>query len=248
MGATLEALHRLQEIALQIAEVEESIARKRRAVERHQKKLREIDADIANREAALKREQMDADRLDLDMKTHDASIAKLRQTLNQAKTNKEYSAILTQLNTEKADNSKLEEKLLAAMTQLDVKRKEIQAVRESRAAEAERIAAFQAEADKAADSARPRLLELKSQRDKAAAVVPAAALGVFDRVAQKNAGEALAQIIKTNPRRAEFACQGCNMALTIEQVNAVMSRDDPVLCNTCGKILYLETPAVAGRA
>ena len=109
MGATVDALLRLQGIERQLAEVRQGVERRVRAVRRQESSISEVDRDLDAKRAALKIDQIEADRLDVDMKVHDASIAKLRQSLNQVKTNKEYSAILTQLNTEKADNGKLED-------------------------------------------------------------------------------------------------------------------------------------------
>lgn len=247
MGATLDALHRLQEVELQITEIRSGIDRKARAVTRQQNRIHELDAKITALQAAIRHDQIEADRFDLDVKSHEADIAKLRTALNAAKTNKEYSAILTQLNTNKADNSKTEERVLVALTQIDVKKKDLAAIQEERAAELTKMAEFQSAVQQTEQHAKPRMDKLLSERERAAKSVPAAALQVFTRVANKNEGQALAAVIRTNPKRAEYACGGCNMAINIEQVNAIMSRDEAVLCNSCGRILYLEQSSVAAR-
>lgn len=248
MGATLDALHRLQEIELQLAEVQGKIDKKHRAVKRQEERIAQIDADIAARQDTIKKDRIDADRLELDMKSREAAISKHRQQLNEAKTNKEYSAILTQLNTEKADSSKVEERVLTMMTELEAKQKSIDEIKTLRAAEVARRDELLAEAKAAETAAKSRLTELKAQRDAAASVVPEKALGLFNRIAQKNEGEALAKVVRTHPKRAEYACDGCNMAINIEQVNAVMSRDEAVLCNSCRRILYMPSSAASLRA
>ena len=183
----------------------------------------------------------------MDMRAHDASIAKLRQTLNQVKTNKEYSAILTQLNTEKADNGKLEDQVMTLLAEIDAKSKAIEQIRETRVKEVERLDAFEAEVIAVKEKSAARLDELTALRDKAAEDVPAGALELFNRVAHRNEGEALAMVVRTHPKRAEYVCEGCNMAITIEQVNAITSRDEAIVCNICGHILYMESQ-VAARA
>jgi predicted nucleic acid-binding Zn-ribbon protein len=241
MGATLEALHRLQEIELQIAEINRGIERKLRVVHRHQHLIADLDKKISAHQAALRTEQMETDRLDVDVKAREAEIAKYRQALNLAKTNKEYSAILTQLNTNKADMSKVEERVLALLNQVEAKRAEIKVIQDDRAREAAKLEEYEAAVEKARKDAMGRLTSLHSQRDLAAAAVPPTALQCFDRIAKKNDGEAMARVIRTHPKRAEFACQGCNMSITIEQVNAVMSRDEAITCNICGRILFMES-------
>lgn len=245
MGATLDALHRLQEVELQIAELQQQISRKRRAAKAEEKRLAELDAKIRNKEAALRTDQMEADRLELDVKSYEVRIAKLRQALNAAKTNKEYSAVLTQLNTTKADSSKVEERVLALFNQIEAKRKEIEAMHEERGREAAKLEALVRAVRQTEDESRDRLRHLAEGRQQAAESVPDKALRIFNRVAQVNDGEAMAKLVRTHPRREEYSCGGCHMSVTIEQVNAVLSRDEAVPCGSCGRILYLNSPAAA---
>jgi uncharacterized protein len=246
MGATLDALHRLQEIELQIADIRQEIDRKVRALTRQQKRIGELDAAIAAQQAAIRHDQMEADRFDLDVKSREADIAKLRQALNVAKTNKEYSAILMQLNTYKADNSKVEEKVLGLLTQIDRKKKEHSKLQEEKGAELTKQEEFQSAVRNVEEKSKDRLTKLNAERSQAAAAVPPSALECFNRVSRKNDGQAMALVMRTNPKRPEYACGGCNMAINIEQVNAILSRDDAVLCHTCGKILFMEEPATSG--
>lgn len=245
MGTTLDALCRLQEVELLIAEIQKRIDRKQVVVRRHEQHIAEFDAKVRAWQEAGRTDQMEADRLDLEVKTNEAQIAKLRQALNTAKTNKEYSAILTQLNTTKADNSKLEEKVLAVFRQIDAKRKELTAIQEEREKERTKLGEAKASLRDIQEKSRERLAQLARDREGAASAVPASALEAFNRVAKKHDGEAMAQVIRTHPKREEYACEGCNMSITIEQVNNILSRDDAVLCNTCGRILFYEMPAAS---
>lgn len=243
MGATLDALHRLQEVELQIAEIRRTIDRKVRVARQQEARIAELDARIRKDQEAIRSVQMEADRLNLDVKAREAEIAKLRTALQTSKTNKEYSAILTQLNTYKADSSKVEDKVLALLGDLDRKRAELETIVQQKQAEDQKLAELRAAVVEAEQKARDRLDRLNAERREAASAVPPAALEFFDRVAKKNDGEALAKVIRTNPKRAEYACEGCNMAITIEQVNAILSRDEAITCNICGKILYVESTA-----
>jgi len=246
MGATIEALHNLQEIEIQIAEIQRRLNRKHRACQRQATEIAGLDREIAAIRAELHVKQKDADRLNLDLRTHESQVAKLRDALNEAKNQKEYSAVLTQLNTFKADNSKAEERIIELMTMIDEKKKRIAELETNRAKEQEKLADLQATAKDAEDKASGRLSALRAERDQATTGIPPDTLDMFSRVAAKNDGEAMAMIMRTHPRRQEYACEGCNMSITIEQVNNVLSRDEAVLCNVCGRILYSETSATAG--
>lgn len=241
MGTTLAALQRLQAVETQLAEIRNRITALGRRVELQEMKLRQIDDALANEQRELQSRQMEADRLELDVKSYESEISKLRTALNSAKTNKEYAAILTQLNTVKVDSSKVEERALEMIARVDELKQKMAAARIARAAEEKRRDELKAEAGRYEAECKDRLESLIRRRDETAAHVPAPALKLFDRVASKNDGKALAMVVRTNPRREEFACECCNMSITLQQVNALLSRDEPVLCHTCGHILYLET-------
>lgn len=245
MGATIEALHRLQEIELQIAEIRRGIERKARQCRRQEKLITDIDAEIRAQRDQLHTAQKDADALDLQAKSGEEEINKYRSALNTSKTNKEYSAVLTQLNTLKADNSKVEERVLTLLSAIDEKKKKIQEIEADREKEEEKLTSFRDAARQVEEKSRDRLTRLQAERDRASEAVPAKVLEMFERVAGKNDGEAMAMVVRTHPKRQEYACDGCNMSITIEQVNTILSRDEAVLCNVCGRILYHESPTTS---
>lgn len=245
MGATIEALHNLQEIEIQIAELQRRIDRKRAACQRQQKQIAALDKQVEALRRDMHVQQKESDRLQLDLRTHEEQVAKLREALNTAKNQKEYSTVLTQLNTFKADNSKSEERILELMSGLDEFKKKIAELEAQRAKECEKLAELDDAAQAAEDKASGRLTKLRAERDEAAMGIAPETLDMFNRVAAKNDGEAMAVIMRTHPRRQEYACEGCNMSITIEQVNNVLSRDEAVLCNVCGRILYAEASTTA---
>lgn len=243
MGATLEALHRLQEVESQIAEIQRGIDRKIRACTRQKQRIAEVETRIRSQEQQIRTDQIDADRLNLEAKTAEAEVAKYRAALNTSKNQKEYSAVLTQLNTYKADTSKVEERVLTLLTQIDEKKKQLESIREELGKEEAKLKDFDAEVQDARSRSKDRMDKLTAQRKEAAASVPPKALEMFNRVAKGNDGEAMAAVVRTHPRRQEYACEGCNMSITIEQVNSILSRDEAVLCNVCGRILYTRAAA-----
>lgn len=245
MGATLDALHRLQRFEMELLALRKKVEAKRRAVRGSENRLKQIDATIAAKEAQLKRDQAEADRVELDRKTREAEIARLREALNRTKTNKEYSAILTQLNTDKADAAKLEEHVLAMFGVVDEGKAAIGALNESRVKEAKRTETFVAEATRFEASVRDEIEAVDAKRRAAAAELPPSALRVFERVSEKHDGEAMAQALQVDPRREAFVCDGCHMSLTLEQINALRGRDEIQICGTCGRILFLDEPVAS---
>jgi len=246
MGATLDALHKLQVIDQQVRSVRDRIESKVRAAKARQRKVTVIQQQIDSVHKKIRDAQAEADRLELERKTHESHAAKLRETLNRTKTNKEYAAILSELNTDKADQSKLEDTILAALGRVDEFKREEAELIKSRDEADQRAKDMEAQADKLREKYKDKLKSLEAKHEEAASQVPAEPRMLFERAAEKHEGEGMAMIEKTHPKRAEYTCSGCNMTLTLETVNALQSKDTVECCQTCGRILYLEEPSHAG--
>jgi len=248
MGATLEALQRLQRIETQLRSVRGQIETKLRSVQAHQRRLATLERQVADTHELIRQAQAESDRLDLDRKAQDEHIKRLRERLNQTKTNKEYAAVLTQLNTDKADALKIEDKVLAAMGKVDDLKKREAESRATLDKEKARMGETQKSVVELEAKLSAQIKELEAQRDLAADGVPPEALKTFERARDKHDGEAMAQVEQTHPRRAEYICSGCNMSITLETINALQSRDDIQVCHICSRILYLDSSAgVAAR-
>ncbi len=243
MGATIEALQRLQHIETLLRSVRGQIDTKRRSLQAHQRRLATLERQIADVHDAIRQAQAEADRLDLDRKTHEEHVKHLRERLNQTKTNKEYAAILTQLNTDKADALKVEDKVLAAMAKVDELKKREAEHRATLDTEKARMGETRRSSSDLEAKLAAQIKELEAQREAAASEVPPAALNTFERARDKHDGEAMAAVEQPHPRRPEYICSGCNMSITLETINSLQSRDDVQVCHVCSRILYLDTTA-----
>ena len=85
------------------------------------------------------------------------------------------------------------------------------------------------------------LAELKAKRDKAAEGLATDNLTVFQRVADRYDGEAMAPVqVEGKKPPYDYICGGCYMSLSAEHANALRVRDEIRTCNNCGRILYME--------
>jgi predicted nucleic acid-binding Zn-ribbon protein len=240
MGATLEALQALQDVEHQIVDIQRQLGAKQRSVARQEAKLKDAESKLTQARADLQRAQITADQADVDLKSRDESVAKLRDTLNSVRTNKEYAAVLQQLNNEKADRSKVEARALELLSEVDAKKSEIKTLESTAEDEKGRLAALHTQLEQAQASFDERLTTLKQEREQAAAQIDSQTQALFDRLSERYDGEVMSRIIQVHPRRQEYLCEGCNMSVTAERANAVLSRDEVTTCGSCGRILFIE--------
>ena len=120
MGPVLHGLVKLQSVENGMRTVKSKLTRCRRSVIFQENQLRTLRNALVAKEEEIKLARVQIDRLELELKSMDEHIAKYRAALNLAKTNKEYSSILTELNTSKADNTKVETHILELMKNIEV--------------------------------------------------------------------------------------------------------------------------------
>ncbi len=243
MGELISALQRLQEIELRISRLRRREERKARQIEQLEADFRRMQDEIAGFQAECRRQQVEVDQLDREVETREASILRHREELLKARTNKDYSAILTAINAEKADSAKIEKLALEKLGSLETAQAEVDARLKIQAESGERIAAAQRDLEEYQASTADERRDLQQQRDAAAEAVPPTAMATFTRVAERHAGEALAEVIRQHPKRQEYACGGCNMQVPLDAVNTVRLQNEIRLCPSCGRILCLAANA-----
>lgn len=241
MGQTLEALHRLQTVEKQLAEIRNDREGKVRRVEFQKRQAEKVEERLQQSLTAARQAQMRLDALQLDIAAREDSVAHHRLALNKAKTNKEYAAVLSAMNTEKADNAKLEAEVLQLMQEQQDRSDEAKRIQDERAKAEQDVARAQAALDEYDNKTRARLDPLSAQRAECAKHIEPTTLATFNRVAQHHDGEAMVPIVKSHPRRSEYMCGGCNITITLEMLNSLQSRDEIQTCTACGRILYVET-------
>ena len=238
--SVLDALHQLYLADQKVRGLESRMHGASGNVRANQLKLEQ--AQQAHRELADQLAHTKATEATLESEASgiDERIAKLREQMNTAKTNKEYSAFLVEVNTLKADKSKLEDQAIDSLTKVDDLTK--------RTAEAEALVAERVKIKELADKeladrqaeVRDSLEEARAERQVVAKEVPDTPLALFEKLADMfDDGEAMAAVEQDDPRLSDYTCGGCYMTITMENVNKLMTGEGVVQCNSCSRILYL---------
>lgn len=188
--------------------------------------------------------------LDLDLKARDAKIEKYRSQQQSAKNNKEYQAFLVEINTAKVDRNKVEEDAMKLVAQLEAQQKENTETATMVEAESAKLAQLKGSIEAKLAGLREEIEKVRPARDAAAEEVSklsGKALQVYERLAERYDGEAMAHIARSDPRSEQYVCTSCNMELVIDIYNRLKTRDDLVMCPNCGRMLYIpaDMPAVA---
>lgn len=244
MGPLLSALVQLQSIELDLTNLRRRKRAKNNAVNAQQTKI-----DKHNEELKFVRENsMDhrkrSDELELELRSSEEHVEKLKIDLNTAKTNKEYATLLTQINSLRADNAKLEDEGLKVIAEIDAVKQQATELETLIADEEKKLTAVQESSEGEIAKLDSMISDLQVRRNEAAGKIPPKSLAVFERIASQYDGEAMAQV-EVSGRKSPYtySCGGCYMSLNAEHANALKSHDAIRQCDNCQRILYMNEAA-----
>ena len=235
MNLDLERLIRLQRAETDLRRVEAELAETPR-------QRADLDGALAAERARLEaarqelgggqkaRRQHEADLQDLEAKR-----SRFKGQLMEVKTNKEYTAMLHEIEAVERDIRAREDQILAEMERgesltLDVKRED-----ETYKQAEERHRADVRATDERARGLDEQVRRLTAERDAIAATVPGGLLDLFHRVARSRGGVAVAQA-------QEGMCKVCHVKLRLQFYADLKRNEEIVQCPACNRILYYEAP------
>lgn len=170
----------------------------------------------------------------------DTKIEKLRTQMNTVTTNKEYQALLVEVNTIKLERGKLEEQALMQMQLVEEMSGRLDDLKTQIEDQQKMLSAAKKEVADALAEVKDRLDEVQAQRDKAAADVPEDVMKVYMHNLDST-GEPLGVVEEADRKRLEYICGGCYMQIPIERINTLLTRrDEMVTCSSCGRILVID--------
>lgn len=240
MGPVLRGLIKLQRVESRLRAVQSKLARCRRTVLYQETQLRALQSNLEAKQQEIKLTRIQTDRLELELKSRDEHLVKLRAALNLARTNKEYSAVLTDLNTSKADDSKLESQVLELMKNIETDQLQCQEIQKQIDQHKTQMDQVRTEAEGKATELEKEINVIQKEWDLYAQKIPSESLNIFKRVAETYDGEAMSQVEQQDVNSTTFSCGGCFMSLPAEVVNILSNKDEILRCSNCTRILYLK--------
>lgn len=197
-----------------------------------------IDAAQATVGAVKTRNQENHDArraLEKDVAAVDTRLARFDDHRAAVKTNQEYTALLHEIATAKAEKDAIEERLLLLMEEADGLSADLKAATATLSAE-------QADAEKARAALNAErttidaeLARLASERPAASAGVDGRVLALYEQLLKGRRGLAVTGI--TND-----ICEGCHVRLRPHVTQQVRRNDSIVQCDNCQRILYFVAP------
>lgn len=227
-------------ILVEIQRLDISLDRLKQAVDDAPKQFLEIDQEISRLQEELKTATASVEdaakkqrALESEVEEGKVKIAKSKNRLIDIKTNKEYRAVLKEIEDIQAGNAKLEDQILVSMEELellrgrlkDIKRRVADACGDAQERKAELTA-------KVAESAQ-ELNQVIEHRQRTAASIEPTLLQRYDRIRKFRDGIGVASVDNAT-------CAGCNITIPPQVFNTIQRgiSNDLFQCPSCDRIIY----------
>ncbi len=233
-------LLRVFQVDRQLAGLEGRLRKAERFLAEQSRQLTEIETQIESIDSQVRQLKASAGNLETEIKGFDGHIERHREQMGNAQTNKEYKALLTEVNTLKAERDKREEEALELLGKIDELTEQRGQLSEARA-EREKMRGV-AEGERAERSAeiKDRVEELHAKREVLLKEVPADVLMIYDEMVMQLDDEAMAELEVADRRRHEYTCGSCMMGIPMESAISLLS-GKLTRCPSCRCILYLSS-------
>jgi len=226
----------LQKLDAEFYEYKIALREKPQRIEELKAAFAQKKAGLHELEEKLKAKQLERKEREGDLLVKEGEIAKANGQLSQLKTNKEYKAKLTEIESFKADKSIIEEKILILFDEVDTVNAKIIKEKEAFAKEEKKFSDEKSVIEEEIKQLEDRVKVLESQRQQKAKEIDAKLFTQYERILKGKDGLAMVPV-KNN------ACGGCYMSVPAQIVNEIQKHESLVFCEFCARILYLEDGA-----
>ncbi len=232
MDDQLRTLIDLQALDTRIAALEAEAARLPKEIATVHAEVEETKTVVESSKARLDADKKEQRAKEKDLEVSQAKHAKTEARLYEVKTNKEYSAVLTEIEEIKQEKAKVEEEILVLMEsqeQLTAEIKEAEARFKARES--------QGRAEEATFQEKLRGIEVdlgavRAERKELAGRLPAAVLADYEKLLRARGGLALVPVAKP------ASCGGCRVTITPQRLQELRAQTAPIPCESCGRYLY----------
>jgi predicted nucleic acid-binding Zn-ribbon protein len=231
MQNQLELLLKLQVIDYDLGELERS---KEYLPDMMENLTREIEESKAKYETAvtdLEAAKVKQGSLELEIKTREGNLQRFQQQMMSIKTNKEYDALVAEIDAVKADISNKETELLETIDVIGVLEKTIVEFNEKAEQVKEnntrQLDILQQKIDSIGDTTKVK----KDEREQITGMIPRSVMSVYERVRKGKGGSAVVAVKKR-------ACGACYKALTPKKVQDIRKGEEILTCDNCGRMLF----------
>ncbi len=235
MNSTLELLIALQQLDKTIFDMRQRIENIPKTLQQLDDLLADSEGKVANIHANIEEQERTRRSKEKEIEGNTEQIKKYQGQLLQVKTNKEYSALVAEVNGLKSKNTLIEDDIIELMESVERAKHALTQAQEE-AVHVKRRASEEKQRYLVEQQKWQQQLEQEQQaREMKAQGIEPAILREYSRLLQMRNGVAVAAVAENG------TCTGCYVALTPQMFAEVIDKDAMHRCPVCLRFLYAES-------
>src|SRR5436309_2879403 len=192
MNSDLALVRDLQDLDRRVADLTKEISYLPKHITEIESRLESHRRKLETDRAALAANQKERRRLEDDVKVYEGKIAKLRDQMNEAKTNEQYRAFQHEIEFAQGEIRKIEDRILDYMSDAEALEKNLKAAEAALKQESAEVEKEKQSAEQRAGVDRAELAEAQKQRLTFVASIGPQTLALYERIRRSRNGIAVA--------------------------------------------------------
>ena len=235
MNSELGTLIRFQELNLKIVKLEERTQGIPEEIEAHIQTLEESRQSLVEEERLIEEVHARQRELELEVASLREELSKHKTQLMEVKTNKEYQAMLHEIEGGERGIEAKEDQILEGMMAIEEREKVVQRLQTEYEKEENEILSKQRKLEGFAAQAESEILVLQKERGQLEGEMPEELTQQYQKIASVRNGVALAEA-------RDQSCQGCHVKLRPQLFTEIRTSQRIITCENCNRFLYYAGP------
>ena len=231
MEQELNTIYEAQKIDLKILEKERVLLSTPNMIKNMDSELESARTKIQKEKEVIEELEKERRKKEKELEVEKDKIKKLEAKLYEVKTNKEYQALLKEIEAAKISNDNTEEDILVLMDKAEDIRKDHDSTVANLQAREKEIRIEKEKIEKDIQSMDATIAELKTERDNLLSVVNESLRSTYLLLREKRNGIAVSTA-------KNGVCLGCFMNIPPQLYIEVTKNRQLIQCPSCGRILY----------
>jgi predicted nucleic acid-binding Zn-ribbon protein len=232
MKEQIEILIKLQQIETEAANIQVMLKEVPDKLDSLDIKMEEFQQAVTAESEQLNDSKKNCRSLESDEKMNLSKIEKKQERLESVKSNKEYQALLKEIDELKAKNSQIEDEILVYLDQIEAAEKRIAAKKAEYSQLEKDIRAEKESLALEAEKGKQKIAEMQTETETVSKMADPDLLKKFNRI-KASRGIGITSVVNA-------ICQGCNMNIPAQLYNDLHRWDTLLFCPHCERIIYID--------
>ena len=230
MKEDLELLMQMQSIDYDLGELERSKEYIPDMMDNLKRELETSEKLFENTQSSLEESRIAQKNFELEISSLQENLKKLQGQMMSIKTNKEYDALVSQIDTVKESINEKETSLLETIENIEKLSENFEEYKtkadDAKSQNSKQLEILQEKMDSVGDKIKAK----ESERNQVAVKVPRRMMSIYQRVRKVRGGMVVVSVRKR-------ACGACYKALPPHRIQELKRGDQVIACDSCGRLL-----------